>query len=100
MKILDVQDIVPLKNGLIIKELEKDTVTESGLELPEQQHAGTPVLGQVIAVGEESKFVIGDIIFFRRYSVDELSFTVDGKKVTVNFLTDSEVVAKFKQHES
>ena len=97
MKTLDVRDIVPLKNGVIIKEMERETVTESGLELTEAQHAGTPVVGEVVAVGSESQFKIGDIVFFRRYSVDELSFLVDGKKQTVNFLTDNEIVAYAKR---
>jgi len=99
MKTLDVADIVPLKTGVIIKELERDSVTESGLELPEAQHAGTPVVGEIVAAGSESQFKIGDIVFFRRYSVDELTFQVDGKKQTVNFLTDSEVVAHVKKDE-
>ena len=99
MKILDVKDIVPLRDGVIIREFEHDTITESGFELPENQHQATPVLGQVVAAGANSQFKIGDIVFFRRYSVDELSFTVDGKKVTVNFLTDNEVVATLKQNE-
>ena len=99
-QILDVRDIVPLKTGVIIKELERETETESGLELTEAQHSGTPVAGQVVAVGEESKFKVGDIVFFRRYSVDTLSFPIDGKKVEVNFLTDSEIVAMMKNHEN
>ena len=99
MNIIDVKNIVPERDGVIIKEFEKDTVTESGLELPESSTAGTPVIGQVIAVGEHSHFKVGDIVLFRRYSVDELTFQVDGKKQTVNFLTDSEVVAHVKKDE-
>jgi co-chaperonin GroES (HSP10) len=100
MKTIDVRDIVPLKTGIIIKELERETVTESGLELTETQNSGTPVVGTVVAVGEESRFKIGDTVFFRRYSVDELSFIVDGKKQTVNFITDDEVVAYAKRDEN
>ena len=98
MKTLDVRDIVPLKNGVIIKELERETMTESGLELTEAQHSGTPVVGTVVAVGSESQFKVGDVVFFRRYSVDELSFLIDGKKQSVNFLTDSEIVAYAKRN--
>lgn len=99
MKIIDVKDIVPLKKGLIIRPFEKDTSTESGFLIPEQTTAATPVLGTVVAAGSESTFAVGDIVFFRRYSVDELSFMVDGKRQEVNFLTDEEVVAKIKNNE-
>ena len=98
MKILNVADIIPLKNGLIIKPFERDSITESGFELPQEQHQSTPVLGSVIAAGTESQFAVGDVVFFRRYSVDELSFNVDGVKQTVSFLTDNEVVATFKKN--
>lgn len=96
MKILDVKNIVPLKKGLIIRPFEKETETAVGLMMPESSHTGTPVLGTVVAAGDESRFKIGDILFFRRYSVDELTFDIDGKKVEVNMLTDEEVVAYYK----
>lgn len=98
MKTIDVKDIVPLKNCLIIREFERETTTESGLELPENQNQGTPVVGEVVAIGPESQFKIGDVVFFRRYSVDSLTFKVDGKTVEVNLLTDSEVVATIRQN--
>ncbi len=98
MQTIDVKNIVPLKNGVIIRPLERETTTESGFELPQAQHQATPVVGTIVAAGEESKFKVGDMVFFRRYSVDELSFQIDGKKVEVNFLTDEEVVAYVNQN--
>ncbi len=99
MQTLDISKIVPLRDGVLIKPFEQDGETSSGMLLPEQQHQATPVLGEVIAKGGNSQFEVGDIVFFRRYSIDELSFPVDGKKITVSFLTDSEIVAKFKKDE-
>ncbi len=71
--------------------------TNSDWEFPEEQYTATPVVAKVIARGEDSIYDIGDLVFFRRYSVDELKFKIDGKDRTVSIISDEEVVAIIKK---
>ena len=92
-----VTDIVPCKKFILVKPLEKPTETDSGLVLPEQGFSPTPVVATVVAAGDESEFKIGDVVFFRRYSVDSLRFyETDGNLVELNLLADEEIVARIK----
>ena len=92
-----VTDIVPCRKFILVKPLEKPTETDSGLVLPEQGFSPTPVAAEVISAGDESDFKAGDIVFFRRYSHDELKFYgTDGQLITLSLLADEEIVAKVK----
>lgn len=93
---IKVEDIVPLKKYILIKPRTRSAETSSGIIMPEQSSTATPVVGDVIAVGDESQFKPGDTVFFRRFSVDELKFSVDGKEEIVSLISDDEVVAKTK----
>lgn len=92
MQDIAIEDISPLKKTVIIKPLERGKETDEGLSLPDQEHAGAPVVGEVLKAGAESQFLPGDIVFFRRYSVDELTFPVNGEKKTISFVTDNEII--------
>ena len=94
---IKVENIVPLKKFIIIEPLEAPTESESGLEMPEDTNPGTPTIGRVIKVGEDSQFKEGNLVFFRRYSVDELRFRTPSGESTVNLLQDDEVVAFVNQ---
>ena len=92
-----VTDIVPCRKFILVKPLEKPTETDSGLVLPEQGFSPTPVCGEVVAAGDESEFHVGQMVFFRRYSVDSLKFYgEDGNLIELNLLADEEIVARIK----
>lgn len=97
MQEVSVDKIIPLKNSVIVEPFAQEDKTEDGWELPEKASSATPVLGKVVKAGAESQFKEGDIVFFRRYSIDQLSFVVDGKPKEFNFLTDAEIVAYIRQ---
>lgn len=90
-------DIIPAKRFLIVKPLEKPKETENGLIMPEEGFSPTPVIGEVVSAGPESQYQVGQTVFFRRYSVDELKFyDAGGKIAVVNLISDDEVVAHIK----
>ncbi len=94
---ITVSSIVPLKQFILVEPLNRTEETSSGLILPEEKYTPTPVVGKVLKAGVDSQFAIGDIVFFRRYSIDELKFaTADGVEQLVSLISDDEVVAKIQ----
>ncbi len=70
--------IEPLGARVVIKPLEQETKTASGLFIPESAKE-KPQTGQVVAVGddEEIKLKVGDRILFAKYTGTE--FKLDGQ---------------------
>lgn len=92
-----VDQIQPLAKHILVKPIGRPTETSTGFVMPEEGWSPTPVVGLVIAAGEGSQFKVGQIVFFRRYSVDELKFiSADGQNQIVNLLSDDEIVATIK----
>lgn len=70
--------IEPLGARVVIKPLEQETKTASGLFIPESAKE-KPQTGQVVAVGddEDIKLKVGDRILFAKYTGTE--FKLDGQ---------------------
>jgi chaperonin GroES len=85
-------NLQPLGSRVLIKPLEQDSKTSSGLYLPETAKE-KPQTGLVIAVGddEEIKLKVNDKILFAKYSGSE--FKLDGTEYLL--LEASDVLAKF-----
>jgi chaperonin GroES len=85
-------NLQPLGSRVLIKPLEQDSKTSSGLYLPETAKE-KPQTGLVIAVGddEEIKLKVNDKILFAKYSGSE--FKLDGNDYLL--LEASDVLAKF-----
>lgn len=93
---IKLENIQPVGEKIIIEAITRSSETTTGFILPEEANTSTPVIGKIIAVGEDSIYSVGDMVFFRRYSIDELKFNVDGKNEVVSLIEDSEVVAILK----
>lgn len=95
MQEIKVENLVPLKKFILIKPLSKVEETSAGFVMPEDTSANTaPVVGEVLKAGDESQFKEGQLVFFRRFSVDELKFSnPDGSQQVVSLISDDEVVA-------
>ena len=66
--------------------------TASGVLRVNQGHS-TPVKGRIEASGAISAFKAGQIVYFRRYSVDELKIPqADGSEKSMFIVEDSDVV--------
>jgi len=82
--------IKPLANHLFIESIEADTMTKSGIYIPESAE-NKPTTGKVIAVGEGKinekgertpmSVKIGDTVLYKKYGLSEVE--IDGKKYMV-----------------
>jgi chaperonin GroES len=74
--------IEPLHDKVVIKPLDEEAVTASGIVLPETVDKDKPMQGEVIAVGPGRRMdngelapmgvKVGDVVLFTKYSPDEV----------------------------
>lgn len=75
-------NVKPLGGRILVKPLEEEEVTESGLIIPDTAEKEKPQQGEVVALGtgkvtEDGKVLkfylkVGDRILFKKYSPDEI----------------------------
>lgn len=82
--------LVPLSDNVIVKPLEAETTTASGIVIPDTASKEKPRKGEVIAVGpgqmvdgKRSTMDVseGDIVIFREYAPTEIK--IDGQELYV-----------------
>ena len=65
--------IKPLGKRVLIKQVEQEAVTKSGIVLPGTASKEKPITGEVLAVGKEVEDVkAGDKVIFEKYSGTEV----------------------------
>ena len=65
--------IKPLGKRVLIKQVEQEEVTKSGIVLPGTTSKEKPITGEVLAVGKEVEDVkAGDKVIFEKYSGTEV----------------------------
>lgn len=94
--------LIPLEDHIIVKPLTQETTTKSGIILPESKEK--PNRGEVIAVGEGKilengtrapvDVKVGDIVYFAKYSIDELEIEEDGEKNIYLVMKQNYIMAK------
>ena len=94
--------LIPLEDHVIVKPLSEETTTKSGIILPESKEK--PSKGQVVAVGDGKILENGsrapvdvkvrDIVYFAKYSIDELEIDEEGQKVKYLVMKQSYIMAK------
>jgi chaperonin GroES len=73
--------IKPLYDRILLEPIQEETITQSGILLPESKEK--PTIARVIAIGEftdkesPSLISVGDHVIYKKYSTTELSY--DGK---------------------
>jgi len=85
-------NLQPLGSRVVIKPLEQETRTASGLYIPESAKE-KPQTGEVIAIGEDEdiKVNVGDKILYAKYSGTE--FKLDGQDYLL--MDYGDILAKF-----
>ena len=94
--------LTPLEDHILVKPIEEENKTKSGILLPDSKEK--PSKGTVIAVGA-GKIVdngqrapmdvkVGDIVYFTKYSPDELEIEENGEKVNYLIIKQSSLLAK------
>lgn len=86
--------IQPLGENLLVKIIEKDAKTKSGLVLPESAKEDRPQEGKVVAVGDSKEIKVkkGQVVIFAKYSGTEIK--VDGEEYLI--LKNEDVLAVVK----
>ena len=65
--------IKPLGKRVLIKQVEQEEVTKSGIVLPGTASKEKPITGEVLAVGKEVEDVkVGDKVIYEKYSGTEV----------------------------
>jgi chaperonin GroES len=87
-------NIKPLGDRILVKPLEQEETTKSGIVLPDTIEKERKAQGEVIAVGEGEKIQKlnlkpGDKVLYGKYAGDE----VEVDKVEYKILKDDEVLA-------
>lgn len=82
--------LVPLGDNVIVKPIEAETVTASGIVIPDTASKEKPKRGEVIAVGP-GKLIdgqraamdvnVGDVVIFREYAPTDIK--IDGEMIYV-----------------
>lgn len=91
-----IERIIPKKNRILIQPKQRGEVTKSGIILPESDSNATPVMGTIIAAGNESEYAVGQTVLWRRFSVDELKIETPEEEIIMYFVEDDEVIAVIK----
>lgn len=84
-------NFVPLSNRVFIEPMEEESMTKSGIVLPDTAEKEKPIRGKIIAVGPGKlndkgernpiSVKVGQIILFKKYGPDEIE--IEGKKYLV-----------------
>lgn len=83
----------PLHDNVVIKPLEAEKTTKTGIILPDNADRGKPEKGTVIAIGSgklldngmiaKMTVKVGDKVMFKKYAADEIE-TEEGKIILVS----------------
>lgn len=93
--------IQPLGDRVVVKPLQKDEVSMSGIIIPDSANREKPERGTVVAVGAGKyddgdllpmTLAVGDTILFSKYGYDEVK--IDGQEYYI--LSESNVLAIIK----
>ena len=92
-------NLKPLFDNVVVKRIEEEEKTKSGIVLPETINKEKPQKGEVVAVGEgkitdngskiEMQVKVGDKVLFRKYSPDEIKIEEEEYLV----MTQSDIIA-------
>jgi len=95
-------NLKPLSDHLIVKAIQEDTTTKSGIVLPDTVDKEKPEKGEVVAVGPgrildngtklEMSVKVGDKVMFKKYAPDEIK--VEGIEYLI--LSESDILAIIK----
>jgi len=89
---IDKKAIRPIGRRLLVEVYEGASQTEGGLELANGQSNNAPIMGTVVRIGSGTKFKEGNVVFFRRFALDKLTYSDESGEGTVNLLDEADVL--------
>lgn len=100
-----IDNITPVGFRTLLRIYERPINTSDGFLLPEQENNGMPVTAQIILLGKKTffqklqmflgikpRYKVGQWVYFRKYSVDELRVNVGEKELIMFVLEDAEII--------
>lgn len=100
-----IDKLTPVGERVLVNIYEKPQETSAGFILPESEHAGMPVLAQIIVLGKKTlwqkflmligfkpRYKVGQWVYFRKYSVDELRISTPDGELTLFVLEEGEII--------
>ena len=109
-KSIVIDSLTPIGERVLVSIYVKPTTTDSGFVLPEQEHAGMPALAQITILGKKTlwqniemllgikpRYKVGDWVYFRKYSVDEIRISNGGKELVLFILEEPEIIGLLNQ---
>lgn len=74
--------LIPLHDNVIIKPIEQENTTASGIIIPETASKEKPQRGEVTAVAENVKNIqVGDTVLFSKYAGTEVK--INGEELSI-----------------
>lgn len=100
-----VDSLIPVGFRVLVNAYKPPRETAAGFALPENENDGMPVMAQITVVGKKTiwekfliliglkpKYSVGQWVYFRKYSVDELQFSTPEGKIALFVLEESEII--------
>jgi len=80
----------PLQKNIILQAEKKDTISKSGIIIPDTVDKESPETAKVIEIGKDVKEIaVNDIVIFKKWSANEIE--IDTEKYIV--ITEDDVMA-------
>jgi co-chaperonin GroES (HSP10) len=100
-----IEKITPIGFRVLVKVPEKPQTTSSGLFRAETEHTGIPVMAQITVLGQKTlwekfitffgfktKYRVGQWVYFRKYSIDELRVNTPDGTLVLYMLEEEEII--------
>ena len=100
-----IDKLTPVGFRVLLNIYKKPEQTSSGFILPEQENAGMPVLGTITILGKKTlwqkaqilfgfkpRYRIGQQVYFRKYSIDELLVNNGDEQISLYVLEENEII--------
>jgi co-chaperonin GroES (HSP10) len=89
--------IIPIGNRYIIEVYKAAEETESGLVMDNTSNvSAAPIKGTILEVGDNARFAVGDVVYFRRYSIDQLKYITEQGEQEVSIIEAEDILAQEK----
>lgn len=100
-----IENLTPIGFRVLVQMYKKPTENSSGFILPEQENTGMPTMAQITILGTKTfwqllqmllgfkrRYRVGQWVYFRKYSVDELKITNENGDLTLYVLEENEII--------
>ena len=102
---LIINELTPIGFRVLLKPYEKPETTSAGFFIPESENSGMPAMGQIVILGRKTiweklqlflglkqSYSVGDLVYFRKYSVDELRISAPDGETVIFILEEDEII--------